>query len=146
MISSSTPKYKLGNEPWLFYKENIDHFYTSYSDDDIRLICDNIKKLSELVKREYNLDFVFIPLPEKYTLYHKIVNNDKESDFLEKVYRGLAERNVLYIDLLDTLKTTHGYVYPRTDTHLNENGSEIAFEKLLNVIQQDTTFNYLFNN
>lgn len=146
LISSMTPKYTLGDSPWIFYKENIDHFYTDYSDEDISKICDNIKKLAILVKERYNLDFIFVPLPEKYTLYHNKVNNDKESDFLQRVYNGLEQRQVPYVQVLDTLKKSDELVYPRTDTHLNEKGSMITFEKLMDVIKKDTTLNYLFNH
>ena len=46
-----------------------------------------------------NLDFIFIPLPEKYALYHRIVNNDNDDDFLIKVYAGLDKRQIQYINL-----------------------------------------------
>ncbi|MBN2215311.1 MAG: hypothetical protein JW723_13820 [Bacteroidales bacterium] len=145
MISSMTPRYTTGDDNWLFYKDNIDHFYCNYSDKDIETVCDNILKLSGLLKERYDLDFIFLPLPEKYTLYHHIINNDDDSDFLNKVYAGLDKRNVPYINLLRPFKDTGEYVYPRTDTHLNELGVSITVSKVLDLIKNDTTYNYLFN-
>ena len=145
MISSMTPKYTRGKDGWLFYKDNIDHFYLNYSEQDIETVCNNIQKLSILLKERYNLDFIFLPLPEKYALYHHIVNNDKDNDFLNEVYAELDKRDVPYINLLTPFSDTNEYVYPRTDTHLNETGTHIAVSQVLNFLKNDTTYNYLFN-
>lgn len=144
-ISGMTPKYTTGDDKWLFYKDNIDHFYTEYAEEDIETVCNNIKKLSDLLKERYNLDFVIMPLPEKYTLYHSIVNNEADDDFLDRIYSEFDKRQIPYVNLLAPLKNAGDYVYPKTDTHYNEKGSEIALEELLNELKKDTTYNYIFN-
>jgi hypothetical protein len=134
-ISSQTPVYKLGAEPWLFYfpqvSERPGSFYYEYTDEQINTYCNNIASLRAKLKEEYDLEMIFLPVPSKYSIYHKVVNNDPYNNFLPQLYEGLSRRDVPYIDLLSDFQSNDQVLYYGTDTHWNKLGVDIALEKLV---------------
>ncbi len=138
-ITESTPVYSLKYDtPWLFYSADSDpktsFFYHNYSDAEINTICDNIADLSAKLKKHYNLDFIFLPIPSKYTIYHKLVNNDKYSGFLPRIYEGLKQRGIPYVNLYNDFASSKEILYYGTDTHWNKKGMEIALDKTLELL------------
>jgi hypothetical protein len=140
-ITESTPVYSLKYDtPWLFYSGDSDpktsSFYHHYSDAEIDNICDNISDLAAELKRHYNLDFIFLPIPSKYTICHKLVNDDKYSEFLPKIYAGLKRRGISYINVYDDFNNSKEILYYGTDTHWNKKGMEIALGETLKLLKE----------
>lgn len=147
-ITESTPVYSLNYDiPWLFYADDTDpdisFFYHNYTHEEIDTICNNIAHLSAFLKRHYNLEFVFLPIPAKYTIYHKLVNNDQYSAFLPRIYEGLHQRGIPVIELYDVYRNHPETLYYGTDTHWNKKGMEIALDSTLNAIKPYLRNNYL---
>lgn len=141
-ISPFTPVYQLHDSiPWLFGHDEVNNnntsFYYYHTQKDIDNLCDNIQGLSRLLKEKYNIHFVFLPLPAKYTLYHTKVNNHKYNNFLPKLQEGLKKRGVAFIDAYSELKKADEVLYYGTDAHWNEEGMRFAV---------DLTVEYLINN
>ncbi len=147
-ISTLTSRYKTGENPWLFYKKEYgdEHgcFYYNYSEDEIQKYADNIARMSDNLLSEYNLKLVFMPIPNKYTLYHKLINDDRYNDFLPKLYDELEKRNVCYVNLYDEFSKRADTLYYGTDTHWNSKGIDLTLSKInmnhslsLNVIQEE---------
>lgn len=141
-ITESTPVYSLKYDiPWLFYSDDVNPdvstFYDRYTDADINAMCDNIADVAAVLKRQYNLEFVFVPIPNKYTLYHNLVNNDAYSGFLPKIYEGLHKRNIPVVELYDVYQDSDEILFYGTDTHWNKKGMEIALNEVLKVITDD---------
>ena len=67
----------------------------------LKTYCDNIADLRDKLKEMYNLDMVFLPIPSKYTIYHKLINQDPYNNFLPRLYEGLDKRGVPTINLYD---------------------------------------------
>lgn len=140
-ISSQTPVYSLDyKEPWLFYYEETDpgtplSYYYLHSEEEINAYCDNIADLREKLKKMYNLDMVFMPIPSKYTIYHKLLNNDPYNNFLPRLYEGLARRGVPTINLYDDYVNSTGVLYYGTDTHWNKKGIDIALGKTVDFLR-----------
>lgn len=132
-ITSSTPKYKISDVKWLFYEKefgtNPGCFYHTVTDDEIITYCNNIELLANNLKKEYNLNMVFVPVPNKYTIYHKVVNNDQYNDFLPKLYAELTRRKITYVDLYHPFTESPEVLYWGTDTHWNLKGINIALDK-----------------
>lgn len=130
-IAETTPVYSLKYEtPWLFYYEEVNKdvtsFYYQHSDEDIERYCDNIADLRSKLKESYNLDMVFMPIPCKYTVYHKLVNDDKYNNLLPRVYDGLEARGVPVIKIFDQFMQSDEILYYGTDTHWNKKGLDMA--------------------
>lgn len=143
-ITESTPLYSLDyDSPWLFYGDDVNpqssFFYHPYTDEEIDNICNNIASLSAALKRRYNMEFIFFPIPAKYTIYHKLVNHDPYSGFLPRIYKGLHKRGVPVINLYDIYNNSPEILYYGTDTHWNKKGMEIALKETLRILS-DSNF------
>ncbi len=142
-ISTLTSKYYLPEDdiPWLFisdqYEVSNKGFYYQFSQEEIDCYCDNIKDMADGIKKHFNMDFLFITVPNKYTLYHDIINNDPYNNFLPMIYEGLEKRNIKYIRLLDDFHQSDTLLYYRTDTHWNSKGVDIALKKTINIIRNE---------
>jgi hypothetical protein len=139
-ITASTPKYKTGDIPWLFYDKelgtNPGSFYHQVTDEEINTYCENIELLAKNLKEQYNLNMIFVPIPNKYTIYHKEVNNDQYSNFLPMLYEQLTKRNIQYVDLYHPFTESDDVLYWGTDTHWNLKGVNIALEKTVEKLVQ----------
>lgn len=146
-ISSLTPIYKTGTDPWLFLNRQLGDepggFYHQYSQDEIDTYCDNIALLAADVKEKTHMDMVFLPVPDKYTIYHSVVNEDPYNEFLPMLYEGLDKRNISYIRLYDLYMNSDELLYYGTDTHWNSSGIDIALDELLKLLNtNDLTYSH----
>jgi hypothetical protein len=134
-ISPLTAKYKTGDSPWLFYDKEYGtdpgNFYYQYTDAEIGLYADNIARLKNSLLEQYNLQLVFLPIPNKYSVYHKVINKDQYNGFLPKLFKELDKRQVCYVDVYHAFKNNPEPLYYGTDTHWNEKGIDIALNLTL---------------
>lgn len=98
--------------PWLFYykefNKDVNGFYYQHSDEDIEKYCKNIAEPGEKLKDRYNLEMIFLPVPCKYLIYHKFINQFP------------------VIKLFDDFINSEKVVYRSTDTHCNQYGPVLA--------------------
>jgi len=139
-IAETTPIFALNQPiPWLFYYEEVNEdvtsFYYQHSEEDIARYCDNIADLRKKLKEEYNLDMVFMPVPCKYTIYHKFVNQHTYNNLLPRIYEGLEDRGVPVVRLFDDFIKSDEILYYGTDTHWNPKGLEIALRITVDCIK-----------
>lgn len=143
--SALTPVVAADNpdDPFLFYYKEVSDdtpfgFYYTHTDSMINSYCDNFLLLKENLEKEYNLELVVLITPNKYTLYHTKINNDKYNNLIPLVQEGLRKRGVKYVDVYSPLKkgAENGEIYYHgTDTHWNEKGIDVGFKELLNVVR-----------
>ncbi len=142
-ISPLTPKYYLGDttRPWLFFhkqvNDEVSSFYYRHTDEEIETYCNNIADLARKLKTNYNLDFLFIAIPNKYTIYHTLINNDEYNELLPRVYACLEKKGVPVVKLYDDFKNADKILFYGTDTHWNKNGVDIALRKTLEKLNKD---------
>jgi hypothetical protein len=145
-MSGKTPAYlKDGSNSWLFYHDQVNEtrtsFYYQHTDEQIDSICDHMENLSEQLLEEYNMQLLFLPLPAKYTLYHGLINDDPYNEFLPRLYEGLQERGVKYIDVFDKYLESDTLLFYRTDSHWNQKGIDMAYKETLQFINSDSILN-----
>jgi hypothetical protein len=142
-ISPTTNKYKLGKDPWLFYSleysKDQGGFYYQYTDQEVKTYADNILSLSQGLKTNFNIDLIFMPVPNKYTIYHTMINNDRYNEFLPRLYKELTTRGVHYINLYDEFKNSPDTLYYGTDTHWNKKGLDKALNLVLEKMNNNTS-------
>ncbi|MBN1926010.1 MAG: hypothetical protein JW798_09250 [Prolixibacteraceae bacterium] len=140
-ISTLTARYKKGEQPWLFYKKEYGTdpgcFYYSYSEEEIERYADNVKRMRDKLFEQYNLELIFMPIPNKYSLYHKFINNDQYNNFLPKLHTALDKRNINYIDIYEDFSKSADTLYYGTDTHWNSEGIDLALNLTLNKINRN---------
>ncbi len=143
-ITEKTPKYlKDGSNSWLFYHDQVNEtttsFYYTFTDEEIERICDHMADLSARLSETYNMELLYLPLPAKYTLYHQVINEDTYNEFLPKLYEGLEERGVKFVEVYDAFKNSDTLLYYRTDSHWNQNGIDIAYKETTDYMRSDST-------
>ncbi len=137
-ITDLTPKYKLAeNQPWLFYYDQLNDepssFYYKHSNMEIDTYCDNIKDLADKLYESYKLKMVFMAIPSKYTIYHKLLNDDRYNNFIPRLYAGLEERGIPVVPLYSDYIDNEEVLYYGTDTHWNKKGLNIALDNTIEV-------------
>jgi hypothetical protein len=139
-ISSITPAY-IENPPWLFYYQEINNkstsFYYKFTDEEIKTICNNRVDLSAQLKEKYNLDLLLLPIPNKYTIYHKLLNNDEYNNFLPRIYAELEKRNVKICEVYDSFMKSNKILYYPTDTHWNDEGVNVTMTELIKTLNMN---------
>jgi len=138
-ISSLTPIYRTSPDPWLFYKNSVDNgpgsFYYQFTSGEIDTYADNIALLSENLKTNYNLELRFMVVPNKYSVYSGLINQDRYNGFIPALQQALAERGVKYVDLYSAFSNSSDILYYGTDTHWNKLGVDKALELTLRSIE-----------
>jgi hypothetical protein len=134
-ISPLTAKYSTADSPWLFYEKEFGNepggFSYQYTDEEISRYADNILTLSRNMKNTYNLDLIFMPIPNKYTIYHSMINHDEYNNFLPRLYNELDKRHVQYVNLYNDFTSSRDTLYYGTDTHWNKKGVDMALRLTL---------------
>jgi hypothetical protein len=141
-VSSYTPKYLVNDEhPWLFFHDQVNDkptsFYYPHTDEEITRMADHIKMFSDNLWEHYRMRLLLMPVPAKYTIYHKVVTPDDEyNNLLPRLYEKLQERNVAYLELLDDYLNSEQYVFFGTDDHWTEAGASIAAQHAIKAIRE----------
>ena len=81
---------------------------------------------------------VFMPIPTKYTICHKVINAHPYNNLLPRLYEELDKRGVPCIKLYEKFNNAPCDLYHGTDTHWNPKGVNLAMEELLKSIKPDT--------
>ena len=131
-ISPLTPVYTL-EPPTLFFHSTTDQsptsFFYRHSDKQLDLICDNIQRLHDELDRRFNIEMIFLPVPNKITVHHDLVfDHAVYGNLLPRVFAGLDRRGVPFIDLYTPYAAATNMLYFHSDTHWNEHGIDLAVE------------------
>ncbi len=142
-ISSLTPEYLVEDDTsWLFYHDQVNEertsFYYQHTREQMDSIADHMMNLATVLQDTFNMQLVYLPIPAKYTLYHNLINDDAYNEFLPRLYRELDERNVKNISVYDDFARSDTLLYYRTDSHWNQAGIDIAYEKTLLYLRRDS--------
>jgi hypothetical protein len=143
-MAPRTPVYSLDNRfnvPMLFYDITVNEmptsFYFDHNDELIKTYCDNLEDLGQQLLDRYNLEMIFVPIPNKYTLYHDVVKpEDAYNDFLPRFYKEMNNRNIKYVNVYNKFKNADTLLYYGTDSHWNKKGVDITVEEILKKIRK----------
>lgn len=145
-ISKMTPVYTVKPEPWLYYynqfKNEPGGFSYNYSDHEINTYCDNIAQLAKDLKTRYNLILIFMPVPNKYSIYCRFYKDKRYNNFIPRLQQGLKSRRVNYINLYDNFAISSDTLYYGTDTHWNKRGVDMALDLTVKLMQTDSILIY----
>lgn len=135
-LPALTPQYS-SNPKSLFYSEEIKFENNQLSKSDIKKLSKNIKAISDTLDTKYNLELVFVLMPNKYTAYKGFTNKEGNGGiFYNKIYKNLQDEKVKYIDLYHPLTGSKSFPYWPGDTHLNQVGHQIFIDQVMEGIGQ----------
>jgi hypothetical protein len=118
--------------PMLFLDEETGHsprgYFYDHTPDIITDLADNITAMATGVK-ERGLEFVFVPVPNKVSIYHDLITDIEYDQFVPKLVAELQSRGVCVVDLMPAftdMRRAGIQVYHATDTHWTKIGAERA--------------------
>src|SRR5206468_1285734 len=126
-ISPLTPRFSTQSRR-LYFSEEVTpqlstSFYYPHPDSLVEIIADNIARLRDSLRLRYNADFLFLPVPNKYTVYNDEVGNDPYDNFLPRIVEQLRLRHVNTVDLYVPFQRAKATpLYYATDTHWDSTG------------------------
>jgi hypothetical protein len=96
-----------------------------------------LKEYNDFFKQR-GIRFIFLPIPDKNTIYHEYQNMEKP-EFLGQLVRGLQELEIEVVDtdtaFYDFYQKKHIPIYQEDDTHWNGLGVSITAELLAQQIR-----------
>lgn len=139
-IGSETPVYSL-DPPFLFFREEVDRkartsFYYEHSDAMLERYARKLAQLRDALREHGNAELIFMPVPNKYTLYHRFANKDLYDRFLPRLYDALAKEGVRTVRLYDRFSSSPDLLYFGSDTHWNAKGAAIAGDELMKELRR----------
>lgn len=105
---------------------------TDFNDKEIDKCVNTLIQYGEFFKKQ-KIQFIYMPIPNKETIYYDYLPSRSRSLALQKVLAKLERSGVVSVDLLnayDTLRQTGGSPYQKDDSHWNAVGVKIAAELL----------------
>ena len=136
-----TPKYSL-NPDMLFSYAEVDAHSLEFSDEDIIVMADVIMEIRETVKREYNIELIFLPIPDKYTIYGDLAGAGPYNNLIPRLETELERRGVPCVNILPDYTAfrekndINDLIYYPGDTHWNPTGVNIAAEAVLRYLYE----------
>jgi hypothetical protein len=115
--------------PFLFYREEVDCFHSVHDDQLVATLADNIALLDHRLRDHFGCTLVFVPIPNKITVYSRYAFDDRYDDFLPHLCFDLKNRGVHTVELVPLFKQQEDTVYWATDTHWNDLGIGMAVEQ-----------------
>lgn len=127
--------------PFLFSRLETDpglasSYYAPHDDALVAAIADNVAAFASRLRAEHGVELVFMPVPNKYTLYHRFARpDDAYNGFLPRLYAQLERRHVRYIDLYHPFLASPKLVYFPTDGHWNGAGVDLALDEAVRAVR-----------
>jgi len=137
-IDVKTPMYS--NYPkMLFFDEEIRFNENKNKFESIDEISSNISLEAELIKDKYNLDLVYLVIPNKFSIYSDLIVGDPGYDnYIPILQEKLKSKGVKYIDIYSVFYTYRKnnpteLIYYSGDTHYNARGKKLLIDVLMNL-------------
>ncbi len=90
--------------------------------------------------KKKNIDFIFLPIPNKENIYYKLFPAAKKYNNLQRLIEILKKRNVRVIDTQSAFETAYGQrgqtLYHRDDTHWNYKGVELTVNLIADSLEK----------
>lgn len=114
----------------LFYQRDIEFSRMKKTDAMLDSAVDSIARLSSTLKERYDMDLVYLVIPNKYSVYHSFVNDGYSYDgFVPRLSRKLTARGVKNIDgyaqYSSCNKPGMPLLYFSSDTHYTAYGKSL---------------------
>ena len=129
------------NPPMLFYSEDVDFDTNQHLDTYLQTYAQKVKQLRDTLKNQYNLDMIYVIVPNKYTIYNYLDKDSSYNNFIPKIQTELAKNNINFVDLYSPytqyIKTDNSkLLYYPNDTHFTPIAKNILIDELVEKIYE----------
>jgi hypothetical protein len=125
----------------LFYQPDIEFSKLKKTDAMLDLVAESLARLSVTLKKRYNIDLIYMVIPDKYSVYHDLVPNGYiYDDFIPRLSKKLTNRGVKNIDVY-TLYSRYNkpgmpLLYYSSDTHYTTYGKSLLVNACIEKIMR----------
>lgn len=138
--TSSVDSVVLGDNGYLYYSDTVNDYLgiTTLNEREQYNVVHTLELMQEYVNSK-NADFIFTIAPNKNSLYDYMpynyvkVSNEGNADVISKELD-----NVNYVDLFSLFNENSEELYCKLDSHWNNKGAYLAFEKMIQLLSKDT--------
>lgn len=138
--TSSVDSVVLGDNGYLYYSETVNDYLgiVTLNDREQYNVVHTLELMQEYINNK-NADFIFAIAPNKNSLYdympYNYVKVSKEGN-ADVILKELD--NVNYADLFSLFNENSEELYCKLDSHWNNKGAYLAFEKMMQMLSKDT--------
>ncbi len=139
LVNDNIGRYSI-TPPMLFYSEEVDFDTDQHVTDNIDVLAQKIKWLDDTLKEKYNLDMIYVVIPNKYTVYNYLDKNGSYNNFIPELQTRLEKEKVNYVDLytpyMNYVKNPNApLLYYPNETHYSAVGKNILVQELMKKIK-----------
>lgn len=117
-------------DPRMCFYEN----HPQYEKNQLEYTVDNIKTYKHICD-SLGINFLFLPIPNKETVYYDLIPLEKQPDYLLKLDSVLRQDGVNTINTLQIVneyrKNNSKFIYQFDDSHWNSEGVELIANQLI---------------
>lgn len=131
----------------LFFREDIEFSNKAKTDKVVNAMVANVTRLSNTLKCKYNIDLVYVIIPDKFSIYNDYVtDNYKYDNFIPAVAKKLTSNGISVVDIYSKYmeyrsKPGAKLLYYGSDTHFTPTGKQLLIEECIKVIEQKQLLN-----
>lgn len=106
------------------------------SDADVARVTARLVEYRDFLAAR-GVDFVFLPVPNKLTVYYDLLPLENQPTFLSRLIRSLEANDVRVVDTFELFnrEAEAGFLYFKDDTHWNERAIRLAQSELLRELE-----------
>lgn len=125
----------------LFYQRDLEFDRIKKSEALLASTADNIARLAATLKSRYDIELVYLPIANKFSVYRGLVPGAKPyDDFIPRLCRKLTERGVANLDSY-TLYSRYNkpgmpLLYFASDTHYTAHGKTLLLESCADLVRK----------
>lgn len=118
----------------LFYDESVQFDQRIKTGDELEKMADDIASMAAELQQRYNIELIYLIIPNKYTIYHgRTTTNYHYDAYIPRIYALLSRRGVKTIDILQDYQhqtpASSDLLYYPGDTHYNKRGKQMLVQK-----------------
>lgn len=139
IVDKSIGAYSLDPD-MLFYQRDMEFSRLKKTEAMLDAIADSIAKLSDTLNKRYDIELVYVGIPNKYSVYCGILPEAEPYDrFLPRLSRKLSERGVKNLDVYALYsrynKTGMPPLYYSSDTHYTAYGKSLLVDACTDLVK-----------
>jgi len=129
------------NPDMLFYQRDLDFAARPKPDPVLDRAADRVADLARILRSRYNLDLLFVIVPDKYSVYRDYLDKEKPYDrYIPRLVSRLRERGVPAVDLYSAYARfrlqDQRPLYFAGDTHYTAAGKMILVDECVRQIAE----------
>jgi hypothetical protein len=127
------------NPDMLFYQRDLDFASLAKPDPVLIRTADRVADLAQILRRKYNLELLFVVVPDKYSVYRDYLDQERPYDrYIPRLVERLRDRGVPAVDLYSAYlrfrRNDPRPLYFAGDSHYTASGKMVLVDECIREI------------